>query len=169
MDAPDPEAIEAAWFGLTAPELAELADVHVTTARRWLRQRQAPSQVSRCLELLRAGHLGALARAWSGWSIRGGFLVSPEGERFAPGDVRAAPYDRDQVRELRRALEAATNTVMSSGDRRRLVRAIALLKGRLARSARAGELLEELLGEQLADRERDELFELSRPAAAQSD
>src|SRR5947209_2176449 len=115
---------DVAWFALRADELARLAAVHVTTARRWLRRRCAPPLVERTLATLRAGELGALSSAWSGWRLRCGVLISPEGSEFTPGEVRAAPLEHALVRELRRELTAATQALLSRQERRALAAAL---------------------------------------------
>src|SRR5256885_7699068 len=94
-----------AWFALTADELAALAAVHVTTARRWLRRREAPDLVERTLTYLRAGELAPLSSTWSGWCVRGAHLVSPSGETFTPGAVLAGPLERATVTAQRRELD----------------------------------------------------------------
>src|SRR5437879_11349607 len=97
---------DVAWFALRADELARLAAVHVTTARRWLRRRCAPHLVECTLAYLRAGELGALSPTWSGWCVRGAHLIAPSGDTFTPGEVLAAPLERAIIRAQRRDLAA---------------------------------------------------------------
>lgn len=94
-----------AWFALTAEELAALAAVHVTTARRWLRRRQAPHLVERTLGFLRAGELAPLSSTWSGWCVRGEHLIAPSGDMFTPGAVLAGPLELATIHAQRRELD----------------------------------------------------------------
>lgn len=147
--------LDHALHGLSAEDLAELTDSHVTTARRWLRTRELPAVVGRCLAVLRAGDLGGLSSAWAGWSVRGNALVSPEGSQFTPGDVRAGPLHAETARLLRGQLYAATKTVEGAQDRRVRLEALAALENALAAATAAVERL----GGNLTDRERDEVFD----------
>lgn len=47
--------------------------------------------------MLLAGDLGCFDPAWSGWIVRGGELVSPEGWRIKVNDVLATPLTRAQL------------------------------------------------------------------------
>lgn len=90
--------------GLNPKSISALCRVSIHTARRWKKSGRVPGPHARVLELLIAGHLGALGSTWSGWSVRGADLVTPEGWRVSPGEIRAIPYRDELVRELRRAL-----------------------------------------------------------------
>jgi hypothetical protein len=90
--------------GLSASTISDLCHVSLPTARRWKRRRQVPASHARLLELLIFGQLGALCSAWSGWRMREGKLITPEGWSVSPGEVRAIPYRLAQVSELERAL-----------------------------------------------------------------
>lgn len=148
--------LSLALHGLTAESLAELACAHVTTARRWLRRRQAPPAIARALVLLRFGQLAAVSPTWSGWALRAGKLVSPEGLELTPGEVRAGPLHAATVRLLQRQLAAATDTVDTNTERLERVAVLAALQNAMAAAQRAAE---QLLGE-LTRSEQDRLFEL---------
>jgi hypothetical protein len=77
-------------FWPTAKDLAERFGVHITTARRWVRERNAPPAVM----MLLTGDLGVFDMAWEGWCVRGEALYSPEGLEVAMGDVRSVPYTK---------------------------------------------------------------------------
>lgn len=139
---------------LPVAEITRLTGAHASTVRRWKRGR-LPRVIERCLALLQLGELGSLSPIWSGWRIRGELLYSPEGDRFTPGDVRASRVDREQVRELRRQLTAATETILSAQERRERVTALAALENALAAAAAASMHL----AADLTDGERDQLFE----------
>lgn len=147
--------LDHALHGLSAEELADLTHSHVTTARRWLRARELPPVVGRCLTVLRTGDLGGLSAQWNGWTLRGGQLISPEGSTFTPGDVRAGPLHAETARLLRGQLHAATETVEGAQDRRVRVEALAALENALA----AAHAAVERLGGNLTDREQDEVFD----------
>src|SRR6185312_7940236 len=80
-------------FWPPANELADFFGVHVSTARRWRREQNAP----RAVIMLLACDLGAFDPVWAGWRVRGGLLRSPEGLEAAMQDVRALPFIRMQV------------------------------------------------------------------------
>ncbi|MEY4402175.1 MAG: Phage protein [Verrucomicrobiota bacterium] len=73
-------------------------DVHYATVRRWV---QGTTPVPRAvLVALRAlsGVLPAMERhkGWAGWRFaRDGRLYTPEGDGYAPGDIRAGQYFRE--------------------------------------------------------------------------
>ena len=77
--------------GLTREIAAAVCGVDITTYRRWERGRaRIPFSANRELALDGAGELPATAgTTWDGWLFVRGVLVSPEGETFTPGAVRA--------------------------------------------------------------------------------
>lgn len=70
--------------------LAGRAGVSVVTLRRWERTKHMP-RWARILVALLLGELDAIDAAFKGWIIRHGELVSPEGWRFTPGEIRTIP------------------------------------------------------------------------------
>lgn len=82
--------------------LAELAGVHVSTARRWIRTGKCPRSVARLVRVCLCGELDDIHAAWRGWRLVRGTLYSPEGWEFSPGAVRSLPLLQTQVREMRR-------------------------------------------------------------------
>lgn len=121
MDLPD------ALHGLTPERLAQLAGAHITTARRWLRRRQAPRVILAALAVLRYGDLGAVSGAWSGWLVRGAELVSPEGSTYTPSMVRAGPLYERAAAELRAQVQACMAAAESGAERMERVAALAAL------------------------------------------
>jgi len=83
------------WDAFTTERLATLTGRHPSTVRRWLRTQRIPPWVMRLLEI--ASDLGELERAWSGWALRAGTLVSPEGWQFKPSEVRCIPFMHAQI------------------------------------------------------------------------
>lgn len=94
---------ESPLYGVPAAVIAERCQVHPDTARRWKRQGYAPAPALALIGALHQHDLGAIAPAWAGWVLRDGDLVSPEGDRFTPGMVRAGKYHRQRAAELERA------------------------------------------------------------------
>ena len=75
-------------------------NVHRTTVRRWLAGRVAiPGKAHQVIRML-LGDLPGTDGKWTGWRFHDGDLVSPEGVRFTPGDVRAIPMRLQMVNQL---------------------------------------------------------------------
>lgn len=80
----------------------ETLGISVSTLRRWRRQGRMPGVVAKLLPAL-DGELGVIDRAFSGWRLQEGVLVSPEGWRFRPGEIRSIPFLASEIAEHRRA------------------------------------------------------------------
>lgn len=80
--------------------LVELTGAHVTTVRRWKRKARLPRWLARLVRVCLAGELDDVDRAWRGWKIRNGELVSPEGASYTPGAVRAGHLWKCRALEL---------------------------------------------------------------------
>lgn len=93
-------------FGALSSELlAHITGAHITTARRWKRQGpSAPAPVQRLIRIIARGDMGAIYREWTGWTIRPGGLISPEGWELGMGEIRAAPLHRAWGRRYDRQL-----------------------------------------------------------------
>lgn len=99
--------------GLSVKDIVRIARVDPTTARRWKRGiSPVPAGIMPAL----AGDLGAFDPAWSGWILRRGILISPEGWEATPGQVLATRFHEAQLavyrtenRTLKALLEAAEN------------------------------------------------------------
>ena len=145
-------------WGMSAEELAQLTDSRVTTARRWIRARSAPSMVIRCLSFLRDGDLGAISPQWAGWklSMRDGLLYSPEGEKYTPGAVRAGPLYAETAGLLRGQLAAAEAALQQTKERRDRLHALA----DLANATAAAQAAAEALCADLTASERCDLYQL---------
>lgn len=145
--------------GLSAEELAGLMDVHVTTARRWLREQNAPGHVLRALRIVRRGELGAISKTWAGWRITpDGKLWSPEDDRkhFTPGAVRAGPLYEERAASYRSHLHHALEALKEAPGRRDRVEAIAALSNALV----AVQAAAEALAQQLPPEEQRDLFQM---------
>jgi len=99
--------------GLTIKQIARVARVDPTTARRW---RRGVVPVPAGILLLLSGDLGCFDPAWSGWILRRGQLISPEGWEATPGQVLATRLHEAQLaawrtenRHLRELVEYLQN------------------------------------------------------------
>jgi hypothetical protein len=92
-------------YGLPAPLLAKITNVHIDTARRWKRAGQIPSRYAPLVALHLDGELGVVDRQWQGWKLSRGTLWTPEHQPLRPGDVRAIPYQQQLIAELQRQLQ----------------------------------------------------------------
>jgi|GEM_PF-6857458 len=77
--------------------------VSAETRRRWRRRGTPPPLAVLALRLLE-GELGEISEAWSGWRVRQGELVSPEGETWTPGRLTAWVLQLQLLEEYRRRL-----------------------------------------------------------------
>lgn len=96
-------------FWPPAKYLASWLGVHITTARRWVRERNAPPAVV----MLLSRDLGVFDEKWEGWRIVEGTLRSPEGITLTPPEALAHPFMLLQIgtlqadnRKLRKELDA---------------------------------------------------------------
>lgn len=88
-----------ALHGVPAEVIAELCGVHITTSRRWKRGEWPPLSALKVIALHATGRLDAIDTSWSGWSIRHGELVTPDGAySFKPGEVQALPFLKQLIR-----------------------------------------------------------------------
>jgi hypothetical protein len=97
-------------YGVTTVELAALGQVHLSTARRWKRTGKCPRWLDRLVRVCHHGELDHVQRAWTGWRLERGQLISPEGWQFTPGAVRAIPFMQAQIRtyqEKQRCIQQA--------------------------------------------------------------
>ncbi|MGH7144764.1 MAG: DUF3653 domain-containing protein [Planctomycetota bacterium] len=81
----------------TVAGLRERAGVSVVTLRRWKRTGRLPRWAIILVAIL-SGELEQVDPAFAGWLIRAGELISPEGWRFTPGEIRSIPFLYGQVR-----------------------------------------------------------------------
>jgi hypothetical protein len=94
---------ENPFYGITIKEIARVCHVDLTTARRWKRGARCPPKSA---ILLIQRDLVCFDPEWSGWHLKDGFLISPEGWQIGSGEVLAIPILRQQLAgyevELRR-------------------------------------------------------------------
>jgi hypothetical protein len=88
-------------YGVPVALLVYLTGAHRTTCQRWKRAARVARWLERLVLVYLQGELGEIDRTWSGWRLIAGELVSPEGWRFTPGDVRVLPFLQAQIRTLR--------------------------------------------------------------------
>lgn len=93
----------------TVAGLTGRVGVSAVTLRRWERTGRVPRWALILIGLL-AGNLEAIDPAFAGWLIRAGELVTPEGWRFTPGEIRSIPFLYGQVRIWRSEALELRNT-----------------------------------------------------------
>jgi hypothetical protein len=96
--------------------------VHRRTLSRWLKgESRVPASALVTLRAVAFGQMPGRKReqAWNGWYFADGKLWSPEDVWFEPGDLRALPYLRGELRALRAqvtSLEAALKAAQHAGE-----------------------------------------------------
>jgi hypothetical protein len=88
-------------YGRNPEEISRLCRVDISTARRWKSGAKCPPQSAL---LIINGDLGLFDRAWRGWSIQDGKLISQEGWAATPGDVLAIQLTQMQLATYRAEL-----------------------------------------------------------------
>lgn len=88
----------AALYGWNIKEISRVCGVSLKTAQRWKAGQTVPPKAA--LWLI-SGELGYLDPAWTGWTLRGGQLTSPEGWRATPGDVLSIQLTQAQLAAYR--------------------------------------------------------------------
>lgn len=91
-------------YGLQAWQLAQACGVSIDTARRWKRLERIPPVPNRLVQWWLRGDLGAIAPAWSGFTLRANELWTPYGFAVRPGEISALAYRAALISELQRAL-----------------------------------------------------------------
>jgi len=97
----DDNRLPALWGRATTETLSTLTGAHHTTARRWKRLTELPRWLAILVRVVLEGELADVSAEFAGWCIRHGELVSPEGVRFTPGQIRALPFRLQQVQAMR--------------------------------------------------------------------
>lgn len=96
--------------------------VHRQTLRRWLKgESRVPASALATLRAVAFGQMPGRKReqAWNGWYFSDGKLWSPEDVCFEPGELRAIPYLRGELRALQRQvanLQAALKAAQHAGE-----------------------------------------------------
>jgi hypothetical protein len=84
--------------GVSTTLLGMITGAPPGTCRRWMAlPHKMPETARRLIAILLGGELGELDRAWRGWRILNGVLLSPNGDEFVPGQVQAIPFQRAQI------------------------------------------------------------------------
>lgn len=98
-------------IGINVNEVARICHVSLKTAARWKAGTTCPPWSAL---MMVAADLGCFDPDWVGWSLRDGFLVSPEGWRVGAGEVLAIRILRQQLAcyevELKRLQSEAIST-----------------------------------------------------------
>lgn len=103
-------------YGLPLELLIRAAGVSPDTARRWKRNGRIPALAARLVQLWCEGDLGALDRAWSGFTLRRGQLWTPYQFAVSPGEISAIPYRFAQLSALERALRTPAQWDLFAGS-----------------------------------------------------
>jgi transcriptional regulator with XRE-family HTH domain len=95
------DAVLHAWLSQT--EIAEFFSVSIQTVQRWAKSNKAPTGVIQALKLI-AGDCPTFSAksGWDGWAFSGGYLWSPNLEKYTSGDIRASRLDRDIIKGYER-------------------------------------------------------------------
>lgn len=84
---------------LSKKEVAHFFNVSIQTVERWYRINKTPTGVIPALKVLSGDCPELSAKSgWQGWAFSGGFLWSPELDKFTAGDIRASKLDYDIIR-----------------------------------------------------------------------
>lgn len=92
----------------TPGEIAAACRVSLRTARRWHAAGRMPYGASLALSARFARALAPEAPAWRGWRIVGDAIVSPEGEEWTQGRLRAYFVNCQRLAEYARAEASGT-------------------------------------------------------------
>jgi len=170
MDAVIPPAVQCPPFdlpqfqrwlcqasGQNCARAAALLGVSRSTLRRWLAGHQRVPWSTWCLVyLLGSGDLGALDRAWCGWSIEDGHLVFGK-TLYTPAQIRTYPWFERQNHNLVAQLRAMENRTVPLGtEQARLIQATRHALAHLVEQAQNSQAL---LAECLSN---DEIYQKKR-------
>lgn len=100
---PDPAELRRAC-GFTRAAGAAFLDISPRTLIRWENAGDAP-EWALALLYQRAYGIPLKMTGWRGWRLLRGLLVSPEGETYTPGSIRAWFYERQELAALRRQFD----------------------------------------------------------------
>lgn len=96
-------------FGFVPDDLRYLFTASAVTFWRWRTGRSRPPVCAVALaQILVNGELPHGGDAWAGWRFQNEMLISPEGDSYTVGDVRASRYVRALNSELRRLVRPAS-------------------------------------------------------------
>lgn len=91
-------------YGMSVETITDALGIHPDTARRWKRRQAAPKHRAAAIKLALHGQLGAIDEGWAGFVLRQGRIWTPENQPVLPGELRAIPYRRELIDELKRQL-----------------------------------------------------------------
>lgn len=91
------------WSGMTDTEICNYFRISIRTLQRYKKKNKAPRAILECLSML-CGMLPNFKKRndFKEWSFGGGFLCSPEGDKFTSGDVRAGKLALEETNRQHR-------------------------------------------------------------------
>ena len=79
-------------YGISVHEIIRKTGISQATAFRWKAGGSIPGPMVLLLRLLIHGDLSVLDKAFEGWTLKSGKLISPANDEFTPGEIQAIPY-----------------------------------------------------------------------------
>jgi len=89
-------------YGLSVRQLARAAGVTEHPVRRWKRRGGIPEPYKSALQTRLSSDPGLGSPAWAGWHFHNDQLVSPEGDAYTTGEIRATRLQLRVIDEYRR-------------------------------------------------------------------
>jgi hypothetical protein len=89
------------FYGIPVKEIARICRVSLKTAGRWKDGTACPPQTAL---MIVARDLGIFAKEWSGWTVNGPDLVSPDGWCVNRNDALTVPLMHGQISALRQQI-----------------------------------------------------------------
>lgn len=100
-------------IGINVNEVARICRVSLKTAGRWKDGTTCPPYAAL---MLVAADLGCFDPGWHGWTLRDGFLISPEGWQVGAGEVLAIRILRQQLAVYEAELKRLQGELVSIHD-----------------------------------------------------
>ena len=89
---------DSVLYGIPIHEITQATGCSNATAFRYKSGGSIPEPVKRLLQLILHGDLGLIDKAFAGWTINAGMLITPNGDKFETGLIQAIPYKDTLIR-----------------------------------------------------------------------
>ena len=76
-------------YRLNPRTIAQVTGRPPSTVRRWIRTNQTSPEALRLLRVHCAGKLPTACPTWAGWTVRGQWLIDPDGGCYESAEIRA--------------------------------------------------------------------------------